>query len=232
MILRVIIPIHTDENMEKVNILLDYNKSITIDRWEKITFHIIRGDFRSRSHAMNHGSTIHCDPTDYVMFLHCDTKLPVDYSKKLYEYFSKCTIPFCFFQLSFDTTEQLISPHIIEHFVNESRKEPYGDQCFTMSYSFFRNNGVFTNTLLLEDVIFYRNIQQRYGLVYDNHVIDSCVVTSDRRFRGKDSHISEATFLKNVCNNRIIILLHKLGVSSDILGTWYYRNGLYSSLDV
>jgi len=37
--------------------------------------------------------------------------------------------------------------------------------------------------------------------------------------------------VKNVFNNRAIILLHKLGVSPDILGIWYYKNGLYSSLD-
>jgi hypothetical protein len=97
MILRVIIPIHNDENMQQVNTLLDYNKGISIDRWKEITFHIIKGDFRGRSDAMNYGSITYCDVTDHVMFLHCDTKLPMDYSKNLYDYFINCTIPFCFF---------------------------------------------------------------------------------------------------------------------------------------
>ena len=232
MMLRVIIPIHANENLNNVNIIFNYNKNLSIYKWEEITFHKINGCFTSRAAAMNHGFKKYCKGTDYVMFLHCDTKLPIDYSQRLYDFFKlNPKIPFCFFRLSFDTKERLISPKIIEQFVNNSRKEPYGDQCFTMTGSFFIENEMFPSTLLLEDVIFYRRIKQKYGLIHDEHVINSSVITSDRRFRDKGNHISEATFLKNVCNNRTILNLYKFGVSPDILGLWYYKNNLHGSLN-
>jgi hypothetical protein len=230
--LRVIIPIHKTEDYSDVRDILDYNKGLSIYNWREITFHKIKGDFTNRADAMNHGYNTYCETDDYVMFLHCDTKLPSEYARLLYEFFiMRDNIPFCFFRLSFDTTETLVSPKIIEQFVNNTRKEPYGDQCFTMSGTFFRENGMFPSTLLLEDVIFYRAIQKTYELVYDNHVMNANAITSDRRFRYKGTYISEITFLRNVLNNRSIILLYKMGVSPDILGIWYYKNNLYGSLN-
>ena len=230
--LRVIIPIHEAEDSNNVSRVLDYNKGLSVYGWTEITFHKIEGQFTKRADAMNLGYNTYCETNDYVMFLHCDTKLPNDYSKLLYDFFiQRDNIPFCFFRLSFDTTEYIMSPKIIEQFVNNTRKEPYGDQCFTMSGAFFSENGMFPSTLLLEDVIFYRAIQKKYGLVYDNHVINANVITSDRRFRYRGTYISDLTFLLNVWNNRTIILLHKLGVSPDILGRWYYTNNLHGSLN-
>jgi hypothetical protein len=230
--LRIIIPIHKNEDPIYVNSILEHNKNASVYKWKEITFHQINGDFNSRADAMNYGFNKYCRKSDYVMFLHCDTKLPIDYSKRLYYFFkSKYETPFCFFRLSFDTTEQLVSPKLIEYIVNNSRKEPYGDQCFAMSCSLFTNNGMFPSLLLLEDVVFYRKIQQRYGLIYEDHALQASVITSDRRFRYKGTHITEETFLRNVCNNRIIILLHKIGVSPDALGRWYYRNDLHGSLN-
>ena len=228
----IIIPIHVMEHSDDVDAIFSYNTNLSKHKWNEITFHKTDGYFINRADAMNDGFNKHCKENDYVMFLHCDTKLPCNYAEKLYDFFfEQKTIPFCFFRLSFDTTEQLITPKIIEYFVNESRKEPYGDQCFTMSSSFFRNNGLFQSLLLLEDVAFYRVIQKRYDLIYDDHVITECAITSDRRFRSEGKYISELSFCKNVCNNRIIIMLHKLGVSPNVLGKWYYKNNLCGSLN-
>ncbi len=229
--LRIIIPIHQMEYQESVDAILNYNKRLSTYKWREITFHKIKGPFSSRADAMNYGFSKYCKLNEHVMFLHCDTRLPTDYSKKLYDFFSSKKVQFCFFRLSFDTIEPLITPKIIERIVNKSRKEPYGDQCFTMSCSFFRKNGMFPSLLLLEDVIFYRRIQERYNMIYNEHTISSSVITSDRRFRYKGTQISETTFVKNVCNNRIIILLHKLGLPPDMLGRWYYRNDLFGSLN-
>ena len=229
--LRIIIPLHPTECSDFVDVIFTHNVNLSIDRWKEITFHKIKGCFLNRADAMNYGFVNYCKSDDYVMFLHCDTKLPFIYAKKLYDFFKSPKIPFCFFKLSFDTAEQLIIPKIIEYFVNDYRKEPYGDQCFTMSSSFFRDNGMFQSLTLLEDVVFYRRIQERYNILYDEHVIAKKVITSDRRFRIKGKYISELSFFRNVFNNRCIIMLHKHGISPDILGKWYYTNNLHGSLN-
>jgi hypothetical protein len=226
--LRIIIPVHKDEQDFSC---CEYNEKLSKGKWSEITFHTIRGDFACRADAMNWGFNQFCKKSEYVMFLHCDTCLPEDYADKLYHFFtSGKTVPFCWFRLSFDTQEPIIAPKIIQHIVNKTRKEPYGDQAFTMSCKLFHKMGQFPSILLLEDVVFYRKIQQLYELDYDRHVIDANVITSDRRFRSSDGAMTEFTFIKNVLNNRAIIALHKLGVCPNVCGQWYYRNGLQGSL--
>ena len=229
MILRVIIPIHpleTDFNT------LNYNKCLPkYCKWDSIVFHEIRETYTCRADVMNHGVEAFCNDTDHVMFLHCDTKLPLDYSQRLYEYFFNDTnTPFCFFRIKFDTRETIIIQNLIEYSVNNVRKEPYGDQCFAMSVSLFKRCGSFQPLLLLEDVMFYRRVYSIYHIEYDSCEIPSYIITSDRRFRTSDGAITEFSFISNVLNNRMVMILFGLGIHPNILGSWYWRNGFSSAL--
>eukprot|EP00041_Stephanoeca_diplocostata_P018591 m.390272 g.390272 ORF g.390272 m.390272 type:complete len:303 (-) comp21055_c4_seq45:2681-3589(-) len=181
----------------------------------------------TRAKAMNEGfSRV---KTQFVLFVHCDTRVPKDYDRLVLDRLQ--AVKFCTFQLGFLQSNTVLD--IIQWSVNSVRGFPYGDQCFGVRSSFHRKVGQFKDIPFMEDFDYVASNltpQDR-----QDAVIPVIALTSARRFQTMNGQSSNIAALLNCLHNRRCIRLwrHHRPTSAaessafvNSLAQDYYQHGL------
>lgn len=129
-----------------------------------------------RAHQMNHGAATVLP--DWIVFLHIDTKLPVNAEETLLQ-IENASSDWGFFPVRLSSSA--FTFRVIERFMNaRSRftKVATGDQALFFRSDFFKRIGQFAEMPLMEDV----EICKRIHRAYNPTVLSQVVTTSSRRW--------------------------------------------------
>lgn len=148
---------------------------------------------------------------EYILFLHCDSRLPKNLMSLLGEWQSRC-VAWGFFRVQLDCPAW--SYRVISCAINARSAltgVSTGDQCQFFKADFFAEISGFDDIALMEDVA----ISKRARGIFSAYRERAVVVTSARRWK------------KNGCLNTILLmwglrLAYWLGVSTERLGGIYY----------
>lgn len=136
----------------------------------------------------------------YLIFLHADTRLPLDTSNKLSEFFSDEEKKIGAFTIKFEP-----SIFILDLITIASRFDSvvtsFGDQCIFMRTKFYKEVGGFPDWPLFEDV----NLLQTARKLTKVYKLRGPVVSSSRRFQKKG-------VITQLALNTWLMLLYHLGV--------------------
>ena len=168
---------------------------------------VVRSVAKGRAAQMNLGAR-QCNG-DVVIFLHCDTTLPVSAPEEVHKVLSRYR--WGRFDLRLDAPG--LKFRIIERMINlRSRvtRIATGDQAIFTNRKFFLDQGGFTDIPLMEDIDFSR----RVGAEYPPALIEDPVSTSARRW------IVHGT-VRTILLMWKLRLLYRLGVSPDRLAGMY-----------
>jgi glycosyltransferase involved in cell wall biosynthesis len=157
----------------------------------------ITAPVRGRSAVLNYGAE-HASG-DILLFLHADTRLPLNALNLITENGEKAGA----FSLRFSAANRMLN--LIGYLTSLRSRVlnlPYGDQGLFMPKKLFKETGGFTNVPILEDVILAKKVRPT--------VLKECVTTSPRRYRKNG-------ILKTVLQHRLIMLGFMLGFSPERL---------------
>lgn len=162
-----------------------------------------------RANQMNAGAAV--AQGDILLFLHADTRLPVDFARAVRETLSRPQVILGAFRLAIDSTRW--SLRVIEALANFRSRclwMPYGDQALFLRKHHFRTAAGFAKLPIMEDFEFVRRIA-RWGRVA---IARSAVVTSARRWEKLGT-------LRATLINQAMILAYLMGVAPTRLARWY-----------
>jgi len=152
---------------------------------------------------------------DILLFLHADTRLPVNFDSLVRQGLKEPKTIAGAFELRIDA--QQFGLRLIERLVNwRSRffSMPYGDQAIFLKATIFHDIGGFPNLPIMEDFEFIRRLQPLGKIT----IVPASVLTSGRRWQ-------RLGILKTTLINQLIILGYFLGVTPDKLVRWYRGKG-------
>jgi rSAM/selenodomain-associated transferase 2 len=167
---------------------------------------------RGRANQMNLGAEYATG--DILLFLHGDTRLPVDFVSLIGNVLTANTQPRVVggaFTLKIDS--QLRGIKSIEQMVAYRSRVlslPYGDQAIFVRADIFRSLGGFPPLPIMEDFQFVRTLQKLGKIA----IIPTPVITSGRRWE-------KLGIVKTTLINQAIVVGYFLGVSPDRLARWY-----------
>lgn len=165
-----------------------------------------------RACQMNAGATRATG--DILLFLHADTRLPVNFDSLVRQGLQESKTIAGAFELRIDA--QQLGLRFIERLVNwRSRffSMPYGDQAIFLKATVFHDVGGFPNLPIMEDFEFIRRLQPLGQIT----IVPASVLTSGRRW-------DRLGILKTTLINQLIILGYFGGVSPGKLARWYRKN--------
>ena len=168
---------------------------------------------RGRGTQMNAGATI--AKGDILIFLHTDTKLPMDAFTDISAALCERNYDAGAFTLGIESDR--FTYRVIEKMVSIRSgitKIPYGDQAIFVKKKVFTALGGFQEIPLMEDVEFMRRLKKNG---YSICVLPKEVKTSARRWE------QEGIFYCTV-RNWLLITLYLAGVRPEKLVRFYYRN--------
>ena len=169
---------------------------------------------KGRASQMNIGASRASN--DFLIFLHADTKLPLDAINIVHKALSTPTVSAGAFKLSFDS-ESFVMKFIayIADLRTRLERVPYGDQAIFVRKDIFLELGGFPEIPLMEDVEFFRKIKKERREII---VLDESVQTSARRYLQRGPLRCAA---RNIC----LRILHLCGVSTFTLAKMYQSKG-------
>jgi len=147
-----------------------------------------------------------------LVFLHADTRLPMDSGRLIFSAFNNDRIVAGAFDLKIDSDRNIF--RIIERMASlRSRltRIPYGDQAIFIRRDYFRTLGGFHNIPLMEDVELMRRIKQKKDKI---HILKRQVITSSRRWEKEG-------IIYCTARNWALISLYFLGVKPKRLIHFY-----------
>lgn len=165
---------------------------------------------RGRGQQMNAGAAMASG--NVLMFLHSDTRLPVDFSTQIRNVLRDGNAAGAF-RLSIDHKSWLL--RIVEYATNARSRwlqMPYGDQAIFVSAAVFFSLEGFRNIPLMEDFEFCLRLRRIGGI----SLAQSCVVTSARRWQRFG--VVRTTLMNWAC-----VIAFCAGVSPERLARWYRR---------
>lgn len=167
----------------------------------------------SRAGQMNAGAL--SATGDVLLFLHADTRLPVNFDTMIrYALSADCHNPIAgAFAIKIDASLQ--SLRYIERGVNwRSRwlQMPYGDQAIFMRSSIFHKFGGFPNLPIMEDFDLMWRLKHHGKII----IIPTPVVTSARRWLRLG--VWQTTII-----NQLAIIAYFLKISPQQIARWYHR---------
>lgn len=165
-----------------------------------------------RACQMNAGATRATG--DILLFLHADTRLPVNFDSLVRQGLQESKTIAGAFELRIDA--QQLGLRFIERLVNwRSRffSMPYGDQAIFLKATVFHDVGGFPNLPIMEDFEFIRRLQPLGQIT----IVPASVLTSGRRW-------DRLGILKTTLINQLIIIGYFGGVSPEKLARWYRKN--------
>ncbi|WP_027721544.1 TIGR04283 family arsenosugar biosynthesis glycosyltransferase [Maridesulfovibrio zosterae] len=177
---------------------------------EVIKLHSAKG----RASQMNCGAAKASN--DSLIFLHADTRLPLNVDKLVHEALSIPTVSAGAFKLSFDS-ESFVMKFIayIADMRTRLERVPYGDQAIFVKKDIFLELGGFPQVPLMEDVEFFRKIKKERREII---ILDETVKTSARRYLQRGP-------LRCAVRNICLRILHICGVSTFKLAKMYQSKG-------
>jgi rSAM/selenodomain-associated transferase 2 len=165
---------------------------------------------KGRSRQMNNGAS--AASGEILLFLHSDTKLPIDALKSICSLTDKREIVGGAFDLGILSDRPVF--RLIEKAASlRSRitRVPYGDQAIFIRKDFFDEIGGFKDIPLMEDVELMRRIKKAGGKI---QIIRSSVKTSPRRWEKEG-------VVRCTLRNWMLITLYHLGLSPEKLVRFY-----------
>jgi rSAM/selenodomain-associated transferase 2 len=167
---------------------------------------------KGRARQMNAGAAV--AKGEILLFLHVDTKLPLNAFKKIREVLEKSRYVGGAFDLALDTQRRSLrfiawTARIRVRFTGI----PYGDQAIFLRKDYFNGIGHYRDIPLMEDVELMKRIKKLGGKIY---IIKDPVRSSPRKW------LQDGIFYTSF-RNHIIRILYFLGVSPNKLVKLYYR---------
>ncbi|MGD9112482.1 MAG: TIGR04283 family arsenosugar biosynthesis glycosyltransferase [Desulfobacterales bacterium] len=150
---------------------------------------------------------------DILLFLHADTRLPVNFERHILSAAHQNGFCAGAFRLSIDSN--LSALRLIEQVANWRSRflgMPYGDQGLFISRALFRKIGGFAEIPIMEDVELIRRLRQKSKIT----ILNQSVKTSSRRWLNLG-------ILRTWLLNQIILLGFYTGISPTRLAKWYRR---------
>jgi rSAM/selenodomain-associated transferase 2 len=146
-----------------------------------------------------------------LVFLHADTRLPIDAFIQIEKSFKKRARLIATFRISF--FPPLLLLHVVSFFSRfDTLITRFGDQCIVIRREFYEQIGGFPDWPLFEDIYLLEQAR-KYTHIYS---IPSRVQTSSRRFL-------QNGVIKQLVWNAWLVILYKLGRSPSKLAEMYRR---------
>lgn len=192
-----------------------------------ISFKIIEHAGNDRSSCLNKGASL--AKGNILLFLHADTILPDNFPYLIrnciqkYSHTNSNFVAGCF-KFNFSLNEKSISFYeknmlnFIVFWTNIRSKyfqHPYGDQALFFRKKTFYCIGGFPKVKFMEDYDLVLKART-FGIIEN---LDTHIETSARRWQ-------KFGILRNTLKNQFIIWCRTLGISHQILGSWYYGKSL------
>ena len=150
---------------------------------------------------------------DFFLFLHCDTRLPHNFTTHVRKILEQEGVAAGAFQLAINA--QGLGYRIIEYSANlRSRllKLPYGDQAlFMKKETYFAANG-FPDQPILEELDLLSRLKNLGRIV----IAPAYATTSARRWQ-------QHGIMKTTIVNQLMLTGWVMGISSERLASWYYK---------
>ncbi|MBW2192772.1 MAG: TIGR04283 family arsenosugar biosynthesis glycosyltransferase [Deltaproteobacteria bacterium] len=165
----------------------------------------------SRARQMNRGGA--AASGSILLFLHADTRLPVQFDEQIIKALGKPHVAGGAFELRIDSP--LPALRRIERLANWRSRQfqmPYGDQGIFMTRERFRQMGGFPDIPIMEDFEMIRRLKKAGDVI----TLDVPVYTSARRWE-------RVGVLKTTLINQLIIAAYHAGVSPHTIAGWYRR---------
>ncbi len=208
------------EHIRKVGKGEDYEIIIVDGSYERNTIDAIKDrdvikktSPNGRARQMNAGAAVASG--EVLIFLHADTKLPLNAFKKIREVLENSRYVGGAFALELDTQRRSLrfiawTARIRVRFT----EIPYGDQAIFLRKDYFSAIGYYKDIPLMEDMELMERIKRLGGKIC---IIKDPVRSSPRKW------LQEGIFYTTL-RNHIIRILYSLGVSPNRLVKLYYRN--------
>ncbi len=183
----------------------------TIDIAESFNIKVVNSS-PPKAKQMNEGATPASG--DILLFLHADTRLPVNFETHVRKCFSHTGNVAGAFELGLDTDTPAF--RLIERLANWRSHRlhlPYGDQAIFVLADIFHQMEGFPEIPIMEDFSFIRQLSKKGGIV----TLPVPVVTSSRRW--KNFGILRTTII-----NQMVIVMFYAGVPPKIIARWYRRS--------
>jgi rSAM/selenodomain-associated transferase 2 len=167
---------------------------------------------KGRARQMNAGAAIATG--EILLFLHADTKLPVNALEQIRDVLKSDEYVGGAFDLAIDS-DKLLLKYIASRASSRSRQNriPYGDQAIFIRKSYFDRIGGYAEIPLMEDVDLMRRIKKNKDRIY---IFRDKVTTSPRRWQ-------QEGIVYTTVKNQILIILYYIGVSPRTLAKLYWR---------
>ena len=164
-----------------------------------------------RACQMNRGAET--SQSEYLIFLHADTRLPKEFQDCVRETLADPKVSAGAFRLGIDDARGFL--RMIEAGANRRSRYlqmPYGDQAIFLRTELFREVGKYPDLPIMEDFELIRRLRRRGRIA----LAPSSVLTSGRRW--KDLGILRTTLV-----NQVVILAYLAGVQPNRIASWYRR---------
>ncbi|MDH5202370.1 MAG: TIGR04283 family arsenosugar biosynthesis glycosyltransferase [Nitrospirota bacterium] len=208
------------EHIHKVGEREDYEIIVVDGSPEKNTIDAIKDrnvikitSPKSRARQMNAGAAV--ARGEILLFLHVDTKLPLNAFKKIREVLENSRYVGGAFDLELDTLRRSLRFIAWTARIRVRLTQiPYGDQAIFIRKDYFDTLGGYRNFPLMEDVELMERIKKSRRKIC---IIKETVRSSPRKW------LKEGIFYTTF-RNHIIRILYSLGVSPDKLVKLYYKD--------
>jgi len=151
---------------------------------------------------------------DILLFLHADTRLPVNFDSLVRQGLKEPKTIAGAFELRIDA--QQFGLRLIERLVNwRSRffSMPYGDQAIFLKATIFHDIGGFPNLPIMEDFEFFYRMK-KFKVPYK--IVKNDLVVSSRKYE-------KNSYLRVNLSNLLLLTLFKLKVSPERIRSLHYR---------
>ena len=164
----------------------------------------------SRAQQMNAGAQTATG--EILLFLHADTRLPIQFDTMVYQSMAKNVVAGAF-ALRIDSA--LWRLRLVEIGVNMRSRIfalPYGDQAIFLKAKLFHELGGFANLPIMEDFELICRLRRRGRIT----IISTPVITSKRRWQ-------KLGIMKTIFINQVAIIAYLLGIYPQKIADWYRR---------
>ena len=164
----------------------------------------------NRAQQMNAGAQIATG--EILLFLHADTRLPVEFDTMIYRAIASNVVAGAF-ALRIDSA--LWRLRLVEMGINMRSRIfalPYGDQAIFLNAQLFHKLGGFANLPIMEDFELICRLRRKGRIA----IISTPVITSKRRWQKLG--IIQAIFI-----NQVAIIAYLISISPEKIAAWYRR---------
>ena len=204
--------LHTSSQVEII-VVDGGSKDNTVEVAIQTGVKVISVAHKGRAAQMNAGANIACG--DILLFLHADTKLPLNFIELVVKTLEPDNVVAGAFELAIDGSAK--SLRWIEFLVKVRSRLfslPYGDQAIFISKKAFINSGGFADLAIMEDFEFIKRIAKQGKIA----IAPATVTTSGRRWQ-------KIGVWKTTLINQAIIAGYYLGISPTELSNFYRNRG-------